>query len=283
MIARFAAAALTALLLAAPAGAAPNDARLAQVRTFAFAIGAGMLDGDLAAKFAGYDLVVADGEEIRADQVDALHAGGALVLGYLSVGTIERWRSWYPLVKRYRLDFWGDWGEWYAQVAQPGYRAVIAGTVAPALLAKGLDGLFLDNVDMIADHPRQRTGMYTLVASLSAIVRGGGGLLFAQNGEGVIDPLLPALDGWNREDVTWTYDFDGRRYRRVGARARRAATDALRRIGDAGLLVTATDYTKAANPAARDESVASACAAGAVPFVSDIGLSRLPVPPLSCP
>ncbi|MDO8628973.1 MAG: hypothetical protein Q7R41_00635, partial [Phycisphaerales bacterium] len=71
--------------LATPAHASTADPRLAQVGTWAFAIGDGALNGDVRARFAGFDLVVVDGEEVTAGQVDALHANGSLVLGYLNV------------------------------------------------------------------------------------------------------------------------------------------------------------------------------------------------------
>ncbi len=114
---------------------------------------------------------------------------------------------------------------------------------------------------------------------LAALVHGRGGLLFAQNGERSIGPLLPVLDGWNREDVTWTYSFKRRRYVHRPPAEVAAAQAALTRIAAAGLLVTASDYT-AGDTAAEQESVANACAAGAIPFVSNIALTRLPAAPL---
>ena len=111
--------------------AAPADPRLQNVKTWAFAIGDGMLDPGVASRFAGYDLVVVDGEDVKAVQVAALKKAGTVVLAYLSAGTIERWRWWYPRVKMYRLNYWGDWGEWYADVSKAGYRDVIVNTVAP--------------------------------------------------------------------------------------------------------------------------------------------------------
>ena len=50
--------------------------------------------------------MVVDGEVARADEVAALRARGVTVLGYLSVGTIEEWRSWYRSLKRFRLGAW---------------------------------------------------------------------------------------------------------------------------------------------------------------------------------
>src|SRR5690349_13180782 len=107
---------LAVLLALLPA--APADSRLQSVDSFAFGLGSGSLDGDVAARFRGFDLVVVDGEEASAKQVAALKAQGTVVLGYLSVGTIERGRFWFKDVKRYRLDLWDDFGEWYADTSK---------------------------------------------------------------------------------------------------------------------------------------------------------------------
>lgn len=61
------------------------------------------------------------------------------------------------------------------------------------------------------------------------------------------------------------------------------ALAALSRIGSAGLLVTATDYVAAADVATAQQSLANACSVGAIPFVSNIKLTRIPAPPLRCP
>src|SRR3712207_2949877 len=80
------------LSLCSPASA---DRSLDGVRSWAPALGSGSLDGDVRARFAPFDLVVVDGEEATRAQVAALRADGKIVLGYLSVGTIENYRSWY--------------------------------------------------------------------------------------------------------------------------------------------------------------------------------------------
>ena len=95
-------------------------------------------------------------------------------------------------------------------------------------------------------------------------------MLFAQNGDDIIDPFLPYLDGWNREDVTRTYDFDSKRYVAVDAEDHQAALATLRRIGGRGKLVTATDYTAAGDGLAAARAMvlwtARLIAAGAVPI-----------------
>lgn len=266
-------AALLALAAAAPAAAVPRNPRLAAARTFALALGDGAAGKDL----SGYDVVVVDGDTPAA-RVKQLRAGGAVVLGYLDVGTIEPYRSWYQAAKPYRLDYWPDWGEWYADVASPGFRRLIASRVAPQTLRRGFDGLFLDNVDMIETHRGQRAGMLALVRRLARLP----GLLFAQNGDDVIGPFLRYLDGWNREDVTRTYDFDTKRYVAVSPGDHAAAIATIRRIAARGKLVTATDYVAAGDTAGARAATAAACAAGALSYVSDIDLKRVPRPAPRC-
>jgi uncharacterized protein (TIGR01370 family) len=252
------------------------------VQDFAFALGVDVDDATVG-RLAAFDLVVVDGQQTEAARVAQLRAGGTIVLGYLSVGTIEPFRPWYRKLKRFRLpDRFEEFDEDYARVSAAGFRRAIANRIAPRMLGKGFDGLFLDNTDMVETHPKQRRGMTRLVTRLGTLAHGRGGLLFAQNGEEEIDPLLASLDGWNREDVTWTYSFKRRRYVHRPQAAVEAAQAALRRIGAAGLLVTASDYTATGDAAAEAEAVANACSAGALPFVSNIALKRLPAQPHRC-
>lgn len=258
---------------------------LARVRTWAFAIGSGDLTGDIATRYAPFDLVVVDGAEASPGQVAALHRHSIVVLAYLDVGTIEPGRPWFDRAKPFRLGFWKDWGEWFADVSKRAYRDLIANDVAPEMLAKGFDGLFLDNIDMISDHPAQAAGMHLLVDALSQLVHGISSrheYLFAQNGEDVIGPMLPALDGWNREDVTSTYDFGRHRYVRQPPREIRHALAALRRFRRAGLVTTATDYVATHDRLGASRATKNACAADALPFQSDINLRRMPTAALRC-
>jgi uncharacterized protein (TIGR01370 family) len=270
-------AAVAALAVASTACAAPDDRRLRSVETWAFAIGTGAR-AEVLQQPDAFDLVVVDGEEVTARQVQKLRRHGTIVLGYLSVGTIERWRWWHGAASPYKLELWDDWGEWYADVSRQGFRDLIATRVAPRMLSKGLNGLFLDNTDMVETHGAQRDGMKALVARLARRVHRGNKFLFTQNGDSSVGPTLRYYDGWNREDVTWTYDFDREQYVRVGSADHADALAAIRRISGRGLLVTTTDYVAAGSPDAVSEAVEASCDAGAIPYVSNIQLSRVPSP-----
>jgi len=258
-------------------------ARLHAARSFAFAIGDGTLNGNLSRRYARFDLVVVDGESARAGDVAAIRlTGHGLVLAYLDVGTIESYRGWYGAAKRYRLDYWDDWGEWYANVNAAGYRSLLLRRIAPRMLAKGFDGLFLDNTDMTETHPAQKRGMRALVARLSRLVRAGGKLLLAQNGAAVNWPLRRFYDGINFEDVSFSYDFARRTYVSLPPGVVASNERTIRRFRGAGLRVTATDYLPANAGRRAAIAVRNACSAGALPYVSDIGLSRVPTRPFLC-
>jgi len=184
--------------------------------------------------------------------------------------------------KTYRLDYWPEWGEWYADVASSGYRRLLVGRVAPTLLRKGFDGLFLDNTDMVESHPRQKEGMSELVRSLAALVHGRHRFLFTQNGEDSIGTTLRYYDGWNREGVSWTYDFRTRRYVRQSSTEVRVAQSALRSFAARGLLVLAIDYVAAGDTSTAHEAIANACSAGALPFLSNTDLTRIPTHGARC-
>jgi uncharacterized protein (TIGR01370 family) len=254
---------------------------LARVETFALALG-DPLDASAEVRLAPFDLVVVDGETATPELVEGLQADGAMVLGYLSVGTIEEGRSWSEAAAPYRLDRWDDWDEHFADVTASEFRNLMVEEVAPRLLATGLDGLFLDNTDMVGEHPDPASAMVELVAALASLVHGRSGLVFAQNGDEVVDPLVEHLDGWNREDVTSTYSFERETYEPVSARDTAAARATLERLVQAGLLVTTTDYVGDGDDEATRRAVATACAAGALPYVSDIELTRVPSEPYRC-
>src|SRR5262245_10401395 len=142
-----------AVLLAtgsATAQADSDDPRLAAVEDFAFALGADANREAVIARLAPYDLVVVDGELTSKRTVSRLRAEGPVVLAYLSYGTIEPFRSWYRLLKPFRLKSrFVEFDEFYARVRARGYRRLIRRRIAPGLLRKGFDGLFLDNTDMV--------------------------------------------------------------------------------------------------------------------------------------
>ena len=275
-------AAAAALPVSAPVRLARLRTRMARAASWSLALA----ERAAAADLRGYSLVVVDGETTPATRVRTLQASGSIVLAYLSIGTIEDGRWWSNAARGYRLDRWADWGEWYANVNDRGFRGLVAGRVLPRMMAAGYDGVFLDNVDMVESHPGQRSGMAALLSQVSRDVHNRGRLVLAQNGDTQLPWMLPWLDGWNREDVSFTFDFDTDRYRRTSAVERAQAARAIGRVRALRRTALTTDYLPdpAAPGAARPvaEAVRYSCGLGAKPYVGSIGLDRLPRRPLHC-
>lgn len=255
-------------------------ADLSNVRNFAFGLGVELNDENLE-KLSKYDLVIIDGEDAEASMVTFLKDHGVIVLAYLSAGTIEKGRSWFKKVKPYRLELWQDWGEWYADVSNKGFRKVLVRNIAPMILEKGFDGLFLDNTDMIATHRSQKRGMIKLVKALSELVKKESKFLFTQNGDRTLKLFQDYLDGWNREDVSMTYNFRNNRYKRVSDSEREKTLQFIQTVKEK-LLVTTADYVLDGDVENTEFSVLNSCGVGALPFVSNIDLSTLPDVPFSC-
>jgi len=252
------------------------------ISSFCFAIGEKALSSsknrDVLSRCS---LLVVDGETVSSRVLQQLKAKDAIVLAYISVGTIEPFRSWYPKLKRYRLDRWSDWDEYYANVNSIGFQRTLLSIIKKILL-KRFDGLFLDNVDMVVTHPGQLKGMKKLVSRISSYVRSKENLLFAQNGDEIIDGFVPMLDGWNREDVSYTYSFEQKKYLPVAAEERDNALRTIKRLKNRGLIVTTTDYLPKNAINEQELAISTSCSAGALPYISDIKLNRVPNEPIVC-
>ena len=262
--------------------------RLPEVDSWAFAIGSEHLEKGALRRLSQFDLVVIDGDDASRRLVKKLKKRGVIVLAYVSVGTIEPWRPWADDAEKFLIRdeagdpvVFEDWGEPFADVNKPGLRRLYANEIAPAMLRKGFDGLFLDNVDMIWSFPDRAPGMKKIVRRLNRVVDRRGGLLFAQNGWGIIDDFVDQLDGWNREDVTSTYDFDAESYIRQDELDTTEALEEVQEALDDGLMVLTTDYVDENDEESFQVALSNSCMAGALPYVSDILLSRF-VQPQPC-
>lgn len=100
---------------------------------------------------AGYDLIVVDAQDFTAAEIKKLKAGGGKVLSYLNVGAIEKDRSYFSAAKRDDLilgpyDNWED--EYWVAAQSPKWKSIILG-LAATLHAKGIDGFWCDNLDIL--------------------------------------------------------------------------------------------------------------------------------------
>ncbi|MDO8212485.1 endo alpha-1,4 polygalactosaminidase [Conexibacter sp. CPCC 206217] len=224
---------------------------------------------------SGYELIVLDGvgesarDQLRVAKLLPPLQRHALVLGYLSLGTVEAWRPYASQVP----DAWtigavDDWpGERYADVRERGWRELMT-EQAITLSARGFDGLYLDNLDVAEDHPPLADALVALVRGLREAAPEL--LLVAQNGLAV-DERLP-IDAVAHEDVFWRWE-DG--YRRSPPAETEQLLRGLRRLHARGLPVFTLDYAEPGSAGAAD-AVRRSLQEGFHPAVSVLELDRPP-------
>ena len=231
------------------------------------------------ANFDVVDIDVEDGAaNYQADDVAALKARGKLVVSYLNIGSAEPFRSYWASVEAYSLGKYPGWPEFYMDVSKSGYRDVILNSVVPQLVAKGIDGLFLDNVDAGSNlrRPAVTAGIVELVRQIHAMhpslvliaqssnlrvltERGADGRQFYQY-----------VNGLAREEVSATYQGG---YHRVPAAESDAMLRTLAAWRGKGLTVFTLDY--ADSPELARYAIARSRAHGLVPYVSTKQLDQV--------
>jgi polysaccharide biosynthesis protein PelA len=104
--------------------------------------------------FRGYGLLVFDAD--RHPAVEPLTKGGALVLGYLSLGEVNRDRAWFGEDPNWP-------GSHYVDVRDAAWRKFVNARLVPEILAQGFRGVFLDSLDdpieLERRDPESREGM----------------------------------------------------------------------------------------------------------------------------
>ncbi len=230
-------------------------------------------------QFDVVDIDVEDGAaNYEADDVAALKDKGKLVVSYLNVGSAEPFRSYWPRVEAYSLGKYPGWPEFYMDVSKPGFRNVVLNTVVPQILAKGVDGLFLDNVDAGSNvgKPAVTAGIVELVRQIRAahpslllIAQSSNLRVLTERGSDG-RPFYRYLNGLAREEVSVTYQGG---YHKVPAAESDAMLRTLAAWRSKGLTVFTLDYAN--SPELARYAIDRARAHGLVPYVSTKQLDQI--------
>jgi len=120
---------------------------------------------DLARMAATFKLIVVDADPANGSpavtpaQIATLRSGGAKVLSYLNFGACETWRTYWSNAPAgflscsanltAQLGKMAGYSEYWMNPANSDYQHLIADYVAPQLMATGVDGLMLDNFELV--------------------------------------------------------------------------------------------------------------------------------------
>lgn len=107
------------------------------------------IDPDDIARTLDYDTIVIDAQYFSPEQIAELHDAGHTVYSYINIGSVENFRSYYKDYEAYTIGVYENWEEErWVDVSKTVWQDFILKKLAPEILAKGVDGLFVDNADV---------------------------------------------------------------------------------------------------------------------------------------
>ncbi len=203
-----------------------------------------------------YDMIVVDAQDYTAAEIKQLKSGGAKVLSYINVGAVEADRSYFNATKSNGLliceyDNWPD--EYWVKAQSSKWRAQIS-TIADALEKKGIDGYWVDNLDIyyMADEEWKWSSSkkQELFESINTILKDlhKRGYVMINGGDVYVSKALKldTFDGINQETVFTSitdYDPPGE-FGKQSADEREYFTEYADEVSKAGKDVFFLEYTK---------------------------------------
>jgi len=165
----------------------------------------------------GSGIMVLEPDDYTKTAIAKIKAKGYKVLGYISVGTIEKERSWYKKYKKFGLKKLEDWpNEVYADVREKEWRDFLVKR-AKDIKAKGFDGWWCDNLDVYEYYKSSK--MFAACQMALSRIKKLGGYVMVNGGSEFFDYAidherkLDMVDGITQEEVyslITSYKGDGK-------------------------------------------------------------------------
>ncbi len=196
-----------------------------------------------------YDIIVIDAQEFSKQDITKLKSNGTTVYSYLNIGSIENYRPYYSKYEKYTLDVYENWeDEKWVDVSEPKWQSFILDDLAPSILDKGVDGLFIDNVDVYyhyQDEPvfEGLTNILTGLKEKGTYILINGGDIYVHDYFDAYDNISDIMDGVNQETVFSAIDWDNDSFKESSMEDRKYFMYYVKNVATEGLDVYLLEYT----------------------------------------
>ena len=162
-------------------------------------------------KLKPYKTVVIDAAHLKESDIKKLKKSGKIVYTYLSIGSLEDYRTYYNKYKNLALSEYEGWkGEYWVNVADKGWQKEMLKR-AGEFKKKGVDGFFIDNTDVYYYYKKH--GIYKGLISILSGIKKMNTSLIINGGDEFVNKyikenknLKKIADGVNQEDVFSMWD-----------------------------------------------------------------------------
>lgn len=205
-------------------------------------------DGDLAA-LNDYDYIVIDAQYRTAEEITSFnYVYQKYVYSYINIGSLEDFRDYYNDYCDLALGEYENWdGEVWIDVSDERWQNFILNELAPSLLAKGIDGFFVDNCDVFYNYENEDilNGLATIMKGLRSM----GCDVIINGGDCFLDAYCANLGSWtdvitgiNQESVFSRIDWDTGALTYAYDDDREYFTDYIERYGNQGAYIFLLEY-----------------------------------------
>ncbi len=199
-----------------------------------------------------YSTVVIDANFYTEDEIDTLQSRGTQVYSYLNIGSIEDFRPYYEEFEPYTLDPYENWPEeHWIDISVPAWQDYIVFTLAENLMDKGIDGFFIDNVDVYYKYKTDDifNGVANTLKCIKSnhgnvpiIINGGYEFVNTAINRGI--PLLNMFNGINHESVYSRINFDNDTFEKNTLETRNFFLNHFKNVQRYGIDIYVIEYTK---------------------------------------
>lgn len=194
-----------------------------------------------------YKTVVIEPSLFDKALIERLHQNGKTVYGYLNIGSLENYRSYYKDFKRLALGRYENWDdEEWIDVSDKDWQEFISLKIAKEYADKGIDGFFIDNADVYYHYnqPEIFEGLCAILKNLKTynltiIINGGDSFVSECISKNIHGSLFDAV---NQESVFTKIDFENMKYYEQDKDTLKYFLEYLELVKDNGIKVYLLEY-----------------------------------------
>ena len=200
-------------------------------------------------KKQGYDILVIDAQYYSEEQIAKLHAEGKTVYSYINVGSIENFRPYYDDYVDLTIAKYEHWDEErWIDVSSREWQDFLLNRLAPEILGKGVDGLFVDNTDVyyIRHTEEIYNGLTDILHGFKSLdtyvsINGGDSYVYEYLDRG--GEFREIADAVNQETVFSKIEWDGNRFSKNDTGEREYFQEYIEKVSASGGDIFLLEYT----------------------------------------